>query len=95
MHCLIFFQIDLPIVLLSTTLVHLAVVIGCDGARWRRSLLVPWLLFHGLVVIACFFLHQWFTTDCWVREKLYGFFALLVGTGSLVLWTAIWWIAAY
>ena len=67
---------------------------GGSGAPWRRALLVPWLLFHGIVIIAAIALHQWFTTLCWVEEKIYGLVSLVMGAGLLVLWTYVWLIAS-
>ena len=73
---------------------NLLLVIGGSGSPWRRSLLVPWLLFHGLIIIAGFSMHQWFTTLCWVEEKIYGLIALVMAAGLLVLWTYVWLIAS-
>jgi uncharacterized membrane protein YhhN len=38
--------------------------------RWRRSLLLPWLIFYGAGIILCLLLHLYYTSLCWREEKV-------------------------
>ncbi|QQP49100.1 Uncharacterized protein FKW44_009630, partial [Caligus rogercresseyi] len=64
--------------------VNILVIIGGSGGRWRRSLLLPWLIVYGFIIMGAIAAHQWFTTLCWVEEKIYGLVCLI--TGFVGLW---------
>lgn len=80
--------------IISGIVINLLLIMGGSGSKWRRSLLVPWLIFYGLVVLLCLGVHQWFTTLCWVEEKIYGLISLVVGCLILLFWTFVWIVAA-
>ena len=80
--------------IIAGIVINLLLIMGGSGSKWRRSLLVPWLIFYGLVVLLCLGVHQWFTTLCWVEEKIYGLISLVVGCLILLFWTFVWIVAA-
>jgi hypothetical protein len=51
-------------------LVNILVILGGSGGRWRRGLLLPWLLFYGFGIVGCFVTHIYFTSLCWREEKV-------------------------
>jgi len=70
-------------------------VVGCCVTRWRRVLLLtPWLIFYGVGILVAIVTHQWFTTDCWVEEKVYGIISLALGFVTMIIWTLVWIVAA-
>eukprot|EP00095_Tigriopus_kingsejongensis_P011415 maker-scaffold993_size72668-snap-gene-0.15 protein:Tk11415 transcript:maker-scaffold993_size72668-snap-gene-0.15-mRNA-1 annotation:"c-5 sterol desaturase erg3" len=80
--------------IISSIVINLMLIAGGSGSKWRRCLLVPWLIFYGLLVLLCLGVHQWFTTLCWVEEKIYGLISLVFGILLLCLWTLVWIVAA-
>ncbi|XP_040564578.1 uncharacterized protein [Lepeophtheirus salmonis] len=74
--------------------VNILVIFGGSGGRWRRALLLPWLIVYGFIIMGAIGAHQWFTTLCWVEEKVYGLVCLITGFLGLVLWTLVWLVAA-
>lgn len=80
--------------IISSIAINLMLIAGGSGSKWRRCLLVPWLIFYGLLVLFCLGTHQWFTTLCWVEEKIYGLISLCFGIILLCLWTLVWIVAA-
>ena len=63
--------------------------------RWRRVvLLTPWLIFYGVGILVAIVSHQWFTTDCWVEEKVYGIISLALGFVTMIVWTLVWIVSA-
>jgi len=73
---------------------NILVILGGSGKRWRRTLLLPWLLFYGSCVIICILTHLYFTSLCWREEKIIGMVSLGVGLIFLVLWSLVWIVAA-
>ena len=74
---------------------NILAVVGCCVTRWRRVLLLtPWLIFYGVVILVAIVTHQWFTTDCWVEEKVYGIVSLALGFITMIIWTLVWIVAA-
>lgn len=70
-------------------------VVGCCVTRWRRVLLLtPWLIFYGVGILVGIVSHQWFTTDCWVEEKVYGIISLALGFVTMIIWTLVWIVSA-
>ena len=51
-------------------MVNILVILGGSGGRWRRGLLLPWLLFYGFVTVGCLVTHLYFTSLCWREEKV-------------------------
>ena len=51
-------------------MVNILVILGGGGGRWRRGLLLPWLLFYGFVTVGCLVTHLYFTSLCWREEKV-------------------------
>jgi hypothetical protein len=51
-------------------LVNILLILGGSGGRWRRGLLLPWLLFYGFAIVGCFVTHIYFTSLCWREEKV-------------------------
>ena len=51
-------------------LVNILLILGGSGGRWRRGLLLPWLLFYGFGIVGCFVTHIYFTSLCWREEKV-------------------------
>ena len=47
-------------------------LLGAAGGRWRRVLVLPWLLFYGAAVVCCLLAHLYFTSLCWREEKVGG-----------------------
>ena len=35
-------------------LLNILVILGRRGGRWRRGLLLPWMIFYGFTIISCF-----------------------------------------
>ena len=50
--------------------VNILLVLGCSGKRWRRLLVLPWLLFYGAGVVICIWTHLYYTSLCWREEKV-------------------------
>lgn len=75
-------------------MVNILLILGGSGKRWRRSLLLPWLLFYGAGIILCLLLHLYYTSLCWREEKLIGLGCLGAGFIFLVLWSLVWVVAA-
>ena len=50
--------------------VNILLVLGCSGKRWRRLLVVPWLLCYGAGVVICIWTHLYYTSLCWREEKV-------------------------
>jgi len=75
-------------------LANTLLVLGGNGGRWRRALLLPWLLGYGAGIVCCFWTHLYYTSQCWREEKLIGVACLLVGTFFLVIWCLVWMVAA-
>ena len=80
--------------ILTAITVNLLAIFGTFGSRWRRILVLPWLVFYGIGVLIAIASHQWLTTLCWVEEKIYGLVALCIGFITLIVWTAMWIVAA-
>ena len=51
-------------------LVNILMILGGSGGRWRRGLLLPWLIFYGFGIVGCFVTHIYFTSLCWREEKM-------------------------
>ena len=51
-------------------MVNILVILGGSGGRWRRGLLLPWLLLYGFVTVGCLVTHLYFTSLCWREEKV-------------------------
>merc|ERR1712037_392769 len=49
-------------------MVNILVILGASGGRWRRALLLPWLLLYGAGIVACLASHLYFTR--WKHESL-------------------------
>lgn len=65
-------KVIMTIFCVVTIATNLLSVIGTGGAKWRRGFMVPWLILYGFVIIFLVGVHQWFTTLCWIEEKVYG-----------------------
>ena len=50
--------------------VNILLVLGCSGKRWRRLLVLPWLLFYGAGAVICIWTHLYYTSLCWREEKV-------------------------
>lgn len=87
-------QVVVSSLIIVAIVANLLVIVGCSGNRWRRVLLLPWLILYGLGVLVAIVAHQWLTTLCWVEEKIYGLVALAIGFVTLVIWTLVWIVAA-
>lgn len=75
-------------------MVNILVILGGSGGRWRRALLLPWLLLYGAGSICTLCAHIYFTSLCWREEKLLGMFCLGVSFLCLLLWILVWMVAA-
>merc|ERR1719367_1146815 len=75
-------------------LVNILLILGCSGRKWRRLLVLPWLLFYGGGVITCLWLHLYYTSHCWRTEKMTGLACLGLGFVFLVIWSLVWMVAA-
>jgi len=75
-------------------LVNILLILGCSGRKWRRLLVLPWLMFYGGGVISCLWLHLYYTSHCWRTEKMTGLACLSVGFVFLVIWSLVWMVAA-
>jgi len=75
-------------------MVNILVILGASGGRWRRALLLPWLLLYGAGTVACLGAHVYFTSLCWREEKVTGSILLLLAFLTLVLWSLVWLVAA-
>ena len=53
-------------------MVNLFAIIGSAGAKWRRGLMVPWLILYGFIVIILVGMYEWCTADCYFEHKGYG-----------------------
>ena len=58
--------------ILLSILVNILLLLGAAGGRWRRVLVLPWLLFYGAAVVCCLLAHLYFTSLCWREEKVGG-----------------------
>jgi hypothetical protein len=91
-------------------LVNILLILGGSGGRWRRGLLLPWLLFYGFLIVGCFSTHIYLTSLCWREEKvdqslniqflapeyfqILGLVCLVTGFVFLVLWSLVWIVSA-
>eukprot|EP00092_Neocalanus_flemingeri_P046102 GFUD01051798.1.p1 GENE.GFUD01051798.1~~GFUD01051798.1.p1 ORF type:complete len:183 (-),score=22.01 GFUD01051798.1:263-778(-) len=75
-------------------MVNILLILGGSGRRWRRVLLLPWLLFYGAGIVFCLVTHLYFTSLCWREEKIIGMVCLGVGFVFLVLWSLVWIVSA-
>merc|ERR1712018_320420 len=75
-------------------LVNVLLVLGGSGGRWRRILLLPWLLLYGAGIIVLLWSHLYLSSLCWKREKIFGALALAVGFFFLVIWALVWTVCA-
>merc|ERR1719402_1995404 len=75
-------------------MVNILVILGGSGGRWRRALLLPWLLFYGAGIVCCLTLHLYFTSLCWREEKFIAMLCLGLAFVFLILWSIIWLVAA-
>lgn len=75
-------------------LVNILLVLGCSGKRWRRLLVLPWLLFYGAGVVICIWTHLYYTSLCWREEKMIGLCCLGIGFVFLIIWSLVWMVAA-
>lgn len=73
---------------------NILVILGASGGRWRRALLLPWLLLYGAGIVAAYSGHLYLTSLCWREEKLTGSVCLLLGFLATVLWSLVWLVAA-
>jgi len=81
-------------VIVLAIMVNILVILGGSGGRWRRALLLPWLLFYGAGIVCCLTLHLYFTSLCWREEKFIGMLCLGLAFVFLILWSVIWLVAA-
>ena len=51
--------------------VNILMILGCSGKKWRRVLVLPWLLFYGAGVVICIWTHLYYTSLCWREEKVH------------------------
>lgn len=75
-------------------LVNILLILGCSGRRWRRALVLPWLLFYGGGIVTCIWSHLYYTSLCWREEKMIGLGCLGLGFVFLVIWSLVWMVAA-
>jgi len=75
-------------------MVNILLILGGSGKKWRRALVLPWLLFYGAGIIFCLMLHLYYTSLCWREEKIIGMVCLGTGFSFLVLWSVVWIVAA-
>jgi len=75
-------------------MVNILVILGASGGRWRRALLLPWLLLYGAGIVACLASHLYFTSLCWREEKVTGMICLGLAFIFLILWSLVWLVAA-
>jgi len=75
-------------------MVNILIILGGSGGRWRRGLLLPWLLFYGAGIVGCLLTHLYFTSLCWREEKIIGMVCLGMGFIFLVLWSLVWIVSA-
>lgn len=75
-------------------LVNILLILGGTGSRWRRSVALPWLLFYGSGIIICLYTHLYFTSQCWIHDKIIGACCLGLASFFLILWTPVWMVAA-
>jgi len=75
-------------------MVNILVILGGSGGRWRRALLLPWLLLYGGGTICSLAAHLYFTSLCWREEKLIGSLCLVAAFLCLVMWSMVWMVAA-
>jgi len=75
-------------------MVNILVILGASGGRWRRALLLPWLLLYGAGIVACLASHLYFTSLCWREEKVTGMICLALAFIFLILWSLVWLVAA-
>lgn len=80
--------------ILLSILVNILLLLGAAGGRWRRVLVLPWLLFYGAAVVCCLLAHLYFTSLCWREEKVVGMVCLGAAFLLLGLWAAVWTVAA-
>jgi len=81
-------------VIVLAIMVNILVILGGSGGRWRRALLLPWLLFYGAGIVSALTLHLYFTSLCWREEKFIGMLCLGLAFLFLILWSVIWLVAA-
>jgi len=85
----------IPTCIIIGIVTNIFAVVGCCVTRWRRVvLLTPWLVFYGVGILVAIVCHQWFTTDCWVEEKVYGIVSLGLGFVTMIVWTLVWIVSA-
>ena len=53
-----------------SVLVNILLILGCKGTRWRRIMVLPWLLFYGAGIVTCIWSHLYYTSLCWREEKV-------------------------
>jgi len=75
-------------------LLNILLILGGSGGRWRRGLLLPWLLFYGVGIVCCLVAHIYYTSLCWREEKIIGLLCLGTGFIFLVLWSLVWIVSA-
>ncbi|XP_023320222.1 uncharacterized protein LOC111695227 [Eurytemora carolleeae] len=80
--------------ILLAVMVNILLILGGTGKKWRRALLLPWLLFYGAGIILCLILHLYYTSLCWREEKIIGMVCLGSGFLFLVIWSLVWIVAA-
>lgn len=80
--------------ILLAVLVNILLILGGSGRKWRRTLLLPWLLYYGTGIILCLIQHLYFTSLCWREEKIKGMVCLGTGFLFLILWSLVWITAA-
>lgn len=77
-----------------SVLVNILLILGCKGTRWRRIMVLPWLLFYGAGIVTCIWSHLYYTSLCWREEKMIGLGCLGLGFIFLVIWSLVWMVAA-
>jgi len=81
--------------------VNILLILGGTGSKWRRSLVIPWLLFYGSGIIICLYTHLFFTSKCWaqhttfwLQDKIIGMLCLGLCFIFLIFWTLVWIVGA-
>lgn len=75
-------------------IVNVLMILGCKGSRWRRIMVLPWLIFYGAGIVTCIWSHLYYTSLCWREEKMIGLGCLGLGFLFLVIWSLVWMVAA-
>jgi len=74
--------------------VNILMILGCSGRKWRRVMVLPWLLFYGAGIVCCIWTHLYYTSKCWREEKMIGLGCLGLGFVFLIIWSMVWMVAA-